>query len=250
MRILSLFPATFSAISLALLPLSALPDAGRAASYASPVVVELYTSQGCSSCPPADELLTRLSQRDDILALAYHVDYWDYIGWADSFAAPAYTDRQRGYAQVAGRNMVYTPQMVVMGQDDVVGADAMALSDTIRLHEADQPLIDLDILAGASGAVRLRLAPIATGALGDRVLSVQLVRYMKQAEVEITRGELAGTTMTYTNIVRSHQELARWDGAEAIELDFMDADSAQESAVLVQEWPYGRIVAAARITRP
>src|SRR6056297_1329329 len=82
-----------------------------------PVVVELFTSQGCSSCPPADAMLGELAERDDVIPLALHVDYWDYIGWADIFADPAYTRRQKGYAHATGQRMVYTPQMVIDGQD-------------------------------------------------------------------------------------------------------------------------------------
>ena len=92
------------------------------------VVVELYTSQGCSSCPPADKLLAELASRKDVLPLALHVDYWDYIGWADVFADPAYTKRQRAYARVAGSRSIYTPQMIVGGKDHVIGFKPMAVA--------------------------------------------------------------------------------------------------------------------------
>src|SRR3954454_20934040 len=93
----------------------------------TPVVVELFTSQGCSSCPPADALLGELSSRKDVLALAFHVDYWDYIGWRDSFAFPQATDRQYSYGHALGLNMVYTPQMVIDGARDAVGSDEAAV---------------------------------------------------------------------------------------------------------------------------
>lgn len=86
------------------------------------VVVELYTSQGCSSCPPADALLHDLAEREDVIALALHVDYWDYIGWKDEFAHPQHAQRQRAYAQKAKRRSIYTPEFIVQGQTDVVGA--------------------------------------------------------------------------------------------------------------------------------
>ena len=95
------------------------------------VVVELYTSQGCSSCPPADALLEQLAARDDVIALSLHVDYWDYLGWQDAFANPAFTKRQRGYAARAGSSMIYTPQMVIGGRDHIVGTKGMELSDLI-----------------------------------------------------------------------------------------------------------------------
>ena len=95
------------------------------------VVVELFTSQGCSSCPPADALLDRLSSRNNVLALSLHVDYWDYIGWKDKFASPAHTARQQAYARAAGRRSVYTPQMIINGLDDVAGTAPMDVADMI-----------------------------------------------------------------------------------------------------------------------
>ena len=92
-----------------------------AAGDGSPVVLELFTSQGCSACPPADALLTEYAPRDDVIALALHVDYWDYIGWKDTFGDPAHTTRQKGYAAAADRSFVYTPQMVVDGQGQIKG---------------------------------------------------------------------------------------------------------------------------------
>ncbi|KKK59691.1 hypothetical protein LCGC14_3031870, partial [marine sediment metagenome] len=98
--------------SLAAFTLAALLAAqGAAAQTDQPVVIELFTSQGCSSCPPADELLTRLAARTDVIPLALHVDYWDYIGWRDHFGKPAFTKRQKSYAAVAGSRTIYTPQM-------------------------------------------------------------------------------------------------------------------------------------------
>ena len=110
-----------------------------------PVVVELFTSQGCSSCPPADAVLHDLASRDDVLPLALHVDYWDYIGWKDQFAKPSHTNRQKAYAHVGGRNMIYTPQMVVQGQEDVVGVKAMKLAELIEKHRNAPVLVDLNV---------------------------------------------------------------------------------------------------------
>ena len=100
----------------------------------SPVVVELFTSQGCSSCPPADALLRKLAEEEDVIALALHVDYWDYLGWKDSFATPKFTARQRAYAKKARSRSIYTPQMVVQGEDRVVGNDAEMVLARISEH--------------------------------------------------------------------------------------------------------------------
>ena len=110
------------------------PGQAESAAGKGPVVVELYTSQGCSSCPKADRLLQTMTDRADVLPLALHVDYWDYLGWRDEFGDPRYSKRQKAYARFAGRDMIYTPQMVVMGEEDVVGAHADELSQLIRAH--------------------------------------------------------------------------------------------------------------------
>jgi hypothetical protein len=114
-----------------------------------PVLVELFTSQGCSSCPPADALLHKLARRDDVVALALHVDYWDYIGWKDTFAKAAHSARQRAYAREAGRRMVYTPQMIINGADHVViGRPISTAPDPVRAVAAIQEEIAGGIDAG------------------------------------------------------------------------------------------------------
>jgi hypothetical protein len=101
-----------------------------------PVVVELFTSQGCSACPPADMMMADLAARDDVIALSLHVDYWNYLGWEDTFSQAVFTERQYGYGRAAGSTVVYTPQIIVGGQDRVMGARAMELADRIAAHRA------------------------------------------------------------------------------------------------------------------
>src|SRR5690606_2352760 len=103
---------------------------------APPVVVELFTAQGCSSCPPADRLVAGLADQPGVLALTWHVDYWDYLGWTDGFASPAHTARQESYAAVAGERGVYTPQIIVDGQDTLLGTGRAALLSVIEAHAA------------------------------------------------------------------------------------------------------------------
>ena len=208
-----------------------------------PVVVELFTSQGCSSCPPADALLHRLAKRDDVLPLALHVDYWDYIGWKDQFAKPSHTLRQKGYAHAGGRNMIYTPQMVIMGQDDVVGADAMELSDAIAKHHQIKPKVQ--VMAVREGEVlTLRLRPLVDLPLEQ--LEVQLVRFAPLKSVKITRGELAGHNLEYANVVEDWQQLQSWDGQAELTLT-LPMTGANAAVVLVQQGAFGPILAAARV---
>lgn len=219
--------------------LTGLTQAGMAQAQdsTSPVVVELFTSQGCSSCPPADKLLHKLAMRDDVIALALHVDYWDYIGWKDIFALPQHTVRQKGYARASGRRMIYTPQMIINGLDHVVGNHPMDVSDLIALHEGRAQLIELNVVnAGKSRKVTAR----ATGEVKGE-LRILLVDFEPNATVEILRGENAGRTINYANVVQSWTELGRWDGAGEYQTQVEDDGSA---AVLVQAADFGAILAA------
>ncbi len=205
------------------------------------VVVELYTSQGCSSCPPADALLNELAERDDVLPLALHVDYWDYIGWKDQFANPKFTKRQKSYAHAAGKHMIYTPQMIVGGQDHLVGNKPMYLAKLIETHAA-QPVAVALSLRRDGGAVIVS-APAVTG-LGDML--VQLVRYLPEKTVDIGRGENAGRTITYSNVVTDWQVLGPWDGSSSL---MMRAEAAGSDPVVIvlQKAGHKAIIAAARL---
>ncbi|GAA6207909.1 DUF1223 domain-containing protein [Cognatishimia sp. WU-CL00825] len=206
-----------------------------------PVVVELYTSQGCSSCPPADAYFNReLANRDDVIALALHVDYWDYIGWKDDFADPAYTKRQRNYAKAAGKRSIYTPQMVIGGLDHVVGNVPRDVKAHLNAHAGLDAGIDLDISRKGD---RLTIALQAQEAL-DVPMTVQVVRYTKEEIRNIKRGENAGRTLTYTNIVTSWDTIGEWNTRRAKTMKTkVKGDSAV--VVLVQRKGFGRIVAAA-----
>ena len=208
----------------------------------NPVVVELFTSQGCSSCPPADALLSKLAGRDDVIALALHVDYWDYIGWADTFADPAFTKRQRGYARVAGARNIFTPQMVVAGKDHLVGVRPMELADLIEIHNAQDSSVTLDLKrsGGTLSIAATADSPLPNGAI------VQLVRYQPEVKVLIERGENAGREIAYTNIVNSITSLGEWDGRSPLTLQ--QAVSGDDPVVVILQEPGpGQILAAARL---
>jgi len=208
-----------------------------------PVVVELFTSQGCSSCPPADAFFEQLAARDDVLALALHVDYWDYIGWKDTFGSPAHTARQRGYAAAAGRKMVYTPQMVVNGAVDLVGSRYRDVTDVIDKHLA-QPGNGLEVQVRREGG-QVHLEARAANPQ-ETPLVVQCARYMPEATVEIARGENAGRTITYNNIVTDLIEVATWDTKEPLTLE-IDWPEDAPMAVLLQRPGFGTIEAVARL---
>ncbi len=205
-----------------------------------PIVIELFTSQGCSSCPPADELLGSLADRTDVLPLALHVDYWDYIGWKDTFGDPAHSERQRAYAHHAGARMVYTPQMIVGGMEHLVGVKPEAMEQAIRMESAMPHLVSL-ALERSGDSIAISATPL--GDLPEDTM-VQLVRVRPTATVEIGRGENAGRTFTYSHIVTDWTQLGDWDGDEPFSRT-VAAPGADDVVVIVQEPGPGRILAAA-----
>ena len=207
----------------------------------NPVVVELFTSQGCSSCPPADELMHELAKRDDVIPLALHVDYWDYIGWKDEFANPAHSDRQRSYAVVAGRRSIYTPQMIVNGQTSIVGARGMELAEAIQKHKAQTNPVSIE-LARADGT--LSIAAKNDGVSGGMV--VHVLRYQPKRDVKILRGENAGRHIYYSNVVEDWRVLTEWSGRRDLSAE-MPVEGDAPVVVLVQASGNGPILAAARL---
>tara|TARA_B100000780_G_scaffold158660_1_gene110933 strand:+ start:720 stop:1418 length:699 start_codon:yes stop_codon:yes gene_type:complete len=204
-----------------------------------PVVVELFTSQGCSSCPPVDVYLADLAKQSNVIALAWHVDYWDYIGWKDSFASPVFTERQRAYAHAQKQRMVYTPQLIVNGVDHIKGKIYDEVSAAILKVTAQKAFIKLSSSrAGAAYAVTLS-AGHQNGAF-----DVQLVRVSPNNTVEILHGENAGKTVSYVNVVMDWRSLGWWDGQDKV--TFRTGDLAQgKYAILVQDQGHGEIIAAA-----
>jgi hypothetical protein len=216
------------------------------ASFASaqePVVVELFTSQGCSSCPPADKIVAELSERDDIIALALHVDYWDYIGWKDEFADPAHTIRQRGYSRAAGKRSIYTPQVVVGGVDHVVGSNPMKLLDTIAAHRSQAK--PAKVTLGRDGD-RVSVSIRASGPMPSSGAVVQVATVTPMATVDIRRGENAGRTLKYHNIVRKLVQIGEWNGRGTYRASVKVPDGVRV-VVLVQSSASGPILGAAQL---
>jgi len=208
-----------------------------AADAGHPVVVELFESQGCSSCPPANANLNALSDRADVLALNFAITYWDSLGWKDTFAKSQFTDRQWQYAHAMHQDNVYTPQVVVNGRIEGVGAEQGEIEALIRQAErTGGPVIAMKNGSAEIGASR---AP-AEGA------DVWLVRYDPNLiAVSVLRGENAGRTLPHKNIVRELVRLGGWNG-EAERFSLPAGDPALSTAILVQTSGAGPILAAAR----
>ncbi len=206
------------------------------------VVVELYTSQGCSSCPPADALLSELAKRDDVIPLALHVDYWDYIGWKDEFGSPSNTRRQKAYAYAAGSRTVYTPQMIVGGVDHIVGYRPMELADVISTHA--KTAYPVNVTLERAGAEVVISADATTEF--DKSIMVQVLRYRPEETVDIRRGENAGHTISYANIVMSLDKVADWDGRAPLNIS-VPAEGSDPVVAILQYQDMGPVVAAARL---
>jgi len=217
--------------------------AAKVAAGEDPVVVELFTSQGCSSCPPADRIMHDLAKRDDVIGLALHVDYWDYIGWKDEYADPDHTLRQRAYAREGGRSMIYTPQMVINGQHDIVGAQAPELDRLIEAHLKAAPEALVTAVRSAD-EVTVDVAPVELPK-GD-TYDVHVVQYSSMRHASIRRGELAGHELDYANVVEAWQIAGQWDGT-APQTFTVQLGSDLPAVVLIQRAGEGPIVAATRV---
>ena len=222
-------------LTLAIVVAGALPSQAATARE-RPVVVELFTSQGCSSCPPANANLAAVSRRPGILALSFGVTYWDKLGWPDTFGRPAYTERQRVYETPLGESGPFTPQIVVDGRRSIVGADLAEVEGAIaRASPPAGPDVTLD---AASVAIAAAPAPKTPA-------DIWLVRYdPRTVEVPVRRGENGGRTLPHTNVVHELVKLGSWSGP-AIRLALPPAASGRKTAILVQAPAGGPILAAA-----
>jgi hypothetical protein len=235
------------AVSLGLLGAMAvlcLTATGRAqtAPPGKPVVVELFTSQGCSSCPPADALLGELARLPNVVALAFHVDYWDSIGWRDRYELPTAAKRQVRYVDTLNLSSAFTPQVVIDGRASYVGSDRRRILAALAERQEDVPV-----------AVEVSPSELVIN-LPDRAAQsdydVNVVAYLPEAATPIGRGENSGRTLTEFNIVREFRRVATWDGKPNVlrlPLASFPADATQV-AVLLQQSKQGSIVGSAVAT--
>jgi hypothetical protein len=225
-----------AAVALAATAVTGAPSMAVAADAAHPTVVELFQSQGCSSCPPANANVMAIEARPDILALSWQVTYWDSLGWKDTFAKPAFTARQWDYAHALHRQNVFTPQVVVNGRADVVGARRDQLEALI--HSADR---------GDAGPQLSILGSRVTVGAATGKGAVLLVRYDPRIiQVPIARGENSGRTLPHRNVVREVVRLGDWDGHVRTYALPAPEQPSLATAILVQAGPGGQILAATR----
>jgi hypothetical protein len=240
-----IFPALLYALSLGF-SLAAL-DVRAADSGASPVVVELFTSQSCSSCPPADAYLGELAKRPGVLALSMHVDYWNRLGWRDPYSSRAATQRQRDHVGRLGARYVSTPQAVVQGRAYAIGSDRPAVERLIRDARQIPPVARPKLaMAGDKLSIRVDAAPKP----GTRA-RVWLVAFDNGHTTAIPSGENAGRTVTYSNVVRALRPVGVWDGKSArFEVDVVaeKVKGFDNCAVIFQSESTGAVIGAARLT--
>lgn len=239
----------------------ALGDAPRAeAAQAEPlVVVELFTSQGCASCPPADVYLSDIAQRKGVLALSQHVDYWNYMGWKDPFSSAMASKRQKAYANSLGARYVYTPQIVVDGKAQDVGSNREAVEGMlVEARRVIDKKLPLRVYPGPINEVKLVLPAAPAPAKGEpdhspRAATIWLVAYDGSHISNVERGENRGKTLTNSNVVRAMRPVGEWEGkAQTLMLNLADEIAAgySNAAVLLQVGKVGPIIAAARLPMP
>ena len=210
-----------------------------AAPLERPVVVELFTSQGCSSCPPADAILGELASKNNVIALGFHVDYWDSIGWRDRFSMPEATERQHRYVEALQLSSAFTPQIVINGRRSLVGSDRQRIAAAIV--ETSQEAVQIE---AAIARDQLVIALID----GDNRshFDVITVAYLAQSTTKVGSGENSGRTLTEFNVVRQFRRVGTWDGkARTFQIPVKSFPSdASRVAVLVQQANEGPIAGA------
>jgi hypothetical protein len=214
------------------------PSFAQAPAPGPPVIVELFTSQGCSSCPPADALLGELANQRNVIALGFHVDYWDDIGWRDRYSMPEATERQRGYVAALRLSSAFTPQVVIDGLHSFVGSDRQRIAAAIAAAPGKIP-IEATVAAG-------ELVIVLPASSDAYRYDVNLVAYFPQATTQVGRGENSGRTLTDFNIVRQVRRVGTWNGKMntfRVPLNSFPSD-ATRVAVLIQQSSQGAIAGA------
>jgi hypothetical protein len=231
-------------LMLGLVALAARAGAPASAQEAAPVVVELYTSQGCNSCPPADALLGELARQPNIVALGFHVDYWNYLGWHDPFSNKKFTYRQKEYAMSFRQTGVYTPQIVVNGKRGEVGSDKKAVMQAIADARKIKPSVTV-LIEKLNGN---RLRATVSAAADAKGADIYMALFDRRQATKILRGENEGKTLTNFHVVREWRKLGQYSGEKAEFAITAASESGEKrsgAAVLVQQGKAGPIIGAA-----
>ena len=218
---------------------------GRSSAATQPVLVELFTSQGCSSCPPADKLAGELMAQPNVTVVSLNVDYWDYLGWRDTLAKPEYTKRQMDYAHSRGDMAIYTPQMIINGAAHVVGSNTSTVASAIADARSEKGHLDLKVSAIAQD---LKIA-IPAGETGAATL--WLMAIAPAVEVKIVRGENAGKSIMYHNVARKLVKVGTWNGsAQTISVPQSDILSLETKncIAILQKGEVGPVLGFGKLT--
>jgi hypothetical protein len=205
-------------------------------------LLELFTSQGCSSCPPADKLLGEFAKDPSVVALSLPIDIWDYLGWKDTLALPGHSARQRAYAQMRGDRQVYTPQIIVNGSMHVLGSDRAAIERIIAQTDRNPAIMSLPVLLStADGDLTVTVKPTSGVHAGGEVW---LCPVTSAIEVAVGRGENRGRTITYHNVVRAWHKLGDFTGTQqstwSVPLTEIETGEVDAAAVMVQEGTHAK----------
>lgn len=228
----------FRVLGLATIVALTLPIAAKAEIYAPKSVIELFTSQGCSSCPPADEIMAGYEGNNDVLTLSWHVDYWNYLGWKDTFSKAEFTDRQKRYARTLQERQIYTPQAIVNGRDHTVGSRKGEIEDLMKgfIRQGKNLTVPIDVkITGGQMQIRVNDASVKNNK-NDPTL--YMVYFNRSSKVKIVRGENRGKTIVYRNIVRDTQMLGMLkSGVISVDLPISEVRRAgyDSCAILLQE---------------
>jgi len=208
------------------------------------VIVELFTSEGCSSCPAADALLGELRQLPGVIALAYHVDYWDYLGWKDTLASPQNSQRQYDYARSRGDMDVYTPQIIVNGRQHVIGSDRRAVLDAIAVERGKVLPVAMSI-----GETDMELAISLDGGPVMKEATVWVIGVLPVQTVDVMRGENAGRKIAYYRTARSAMPVGMWSGSPVtikLPKEGILADGCKSCVALLQQGKVGPVLGMAQ----
>ncbi len=217
----------------------------------NPVIIELFTSQGCSSCPPADALLDQLRDQPNVIAMSFNVDYWDYLGWRDTLGSPEYSKRQQLYAKSRKSHRVYTPQMIINGRFDVAGSNKAKVMSLVKKAASDPTTSQVAMQIQETADKIIINIGAAPETMKNPKATLWVIMAASDINVKITRGENRGSNFTYHNVVRQLIPAGMWDGKEttiSLPKDNLFKDGKRSCIAILQQNGIGPIIGATKIS--